>query len=160
MKDIKNFEGLYAVTEQGQVWSYKRNRFLKPYKTSSGYYQVKLQKDGQTKSLRVHRLVAEAFIENTENKPYVNHKDENPLNNNVDNLEWVTAKENNNYGNHNARVKATKQNMPQVYCAETDTVYKTAATAAKALGLITYSVNAVCKGNQRTTGGYHFKYIN
>ncbi|MDP3959930.1 MAG: NUMOD4 domain-containing protein [Pseudorhodobacter sp.] len=105
MKDIKGFEGLYAVTEDGQVWSYPkqnnrnlRGRWMKqqPHK---GYLSVHLKKDGKIFSKLVHRLVAETFIPNPENRPQVNHKHEdgNKARNLVDNLEWTTNKENSDH---------------------------------------------------------------
>ena len=70
-----------------------------------GYERVNLKKDGIEKTMQVHRLVALAFLPNPQNKPEVNHIDENKENNNVDNLEWVTSKENANYGTRNDKIK-------------------------------------------------------
>lgn len=107
MKDIQGYEGLYAITSCGKVWSYKSKRFLMPYKHYKGYLLVKLTKDGIRKAYTVHRLVAEAYIPNPENKEQVNHKDENKANNCVNNLEWMTNKENANYGTRNERISNT-----------------------------------------------------
>ena len=107
MQDIKGYEGIYAVTEDGQVWSYRRKKFLKPYDTGRGYKKVDLYLKGKREKRYIHRLVAEAFIPNPENKPQVNHKDENKDNNSVGNLEWMTSKENNNYGTAKQRRKET-----------------------------------------------------
>lgn len=104
-RDIKGYEGLYQVSDTGEVRSVdrvstgKRNRMLKgrvlsKTKTSTGYWKVELCKDGKATSSKVHRLVALAFIDNPENKPSINHIDNNPLNNNVCNLEWCTQAEN------------------------------------------------------------------
>lgn len=97
-KDVKGFEGRYKVSTDGQVTSYSRNKPLKGKVTTHGYLEVALS--NQTEGIRnvtyktVHRLIAESFIDNPDNLPQVNHKDGNKLNNNVDNLEWCTAKEN------------------------------------------------------------------
>ena len=105
MKDIKNYEGLYAVTSCGKVWSYKRKRFLKPKANKYGYLFVSLWKDNELKNFYVHRLVAEAYIPNPENLPQINHKDENKANNCLQNLEWCDAKYNANYGTRNEKFK-------------------------------------------------------
>ncbi|MGJ0317685.1 HNH endonuclease [Aliarcobacter cryaerophilus] len=91
MKFIEGYENKYSITSDGKVWSHIRNKFLK-YDLRDKYYAVKLGKFG--KKMSIHRLVALAFIPNLENKPYINHKDGNKLNNNVSNLEWCTAREN------------------------------------------------------------------
>jgi len=91
--EVEGYEGLYAVTRDGRVWSYRADRFLKPIK-GTDYYVVGLHKGGVQKSAHVHRLVAAAFCENTDAKIQVNHKDGDKLNNHADNLEWVTPSEN------------------------------------------------------------------
>ena len=104
-KEIAGYEGLYEVSETGLVRSLdrvcggKRKRrlkgvILKQTLTTTGYYKCELCKDGVAISKKVHRLVANAFIENPNNLPYVNHKDLNPLNNSVENLEWCTQLQN------------------------------------------------------------------
>lgn len=108
MKDIKGYEGLYAVTEDGQVWSYRSQKFLKPYnKSNHGYEKVNLYKDKVSTTYCVHRLVAETYLPNPNNYPCINHKDENKLNNHANNLEWCTYKYNNNYGTHNQKLSAS-----------------------------------------------------
>ena len=98
MKDIKGYEGLYGITSCGKVWSYYSKKFLKPKDNGNGYLQVILYKDKEKKSCYVHRLVADAYIPNTENLPQINHRDENKTNNCLQNLEWCDAKYNINYG--------------------------------------------------------------
>lgn len=115
-KNIKCYEGLYQVSNLGRIKSLSRTvhqynymakkdikitfkeKIRKPRMSKDGYYIINLNKDGKMTTYRVHRLVGEQFIENKENKPYINHKDGNKLNNNVDNLEWCTAKENSIHG--------------------------------------------------------------
>ena len=99
IKDIPGFEGLYAVTADGRVWSYpkrrssKNGRFLKPG-VRNGYHFVVLSGGMQKKSYSVHRIVAITFLPNPENKQEVNHKDGVKTNNHLSNLEWATSKEN------------------------------------------------------------------
>ena len=95
IKDIKGYEGYYKITKDGDVFSIRSNRFLKLNYKKNGYVYIELNVDGVAKTHRVHRLVAEVFIPNPENKPFVNHKDGVKSNNHIENLEWVTGTENN-----------------------------------------------------------------
>ena len=95
-KDIKYWEELYKVSNFGNVFSKYKNGNLKPRINNSGYYTVILCKNGEPKNKSIHRLVAEAFIPNPENKPYIDHiKHKEKLNNHVSNLRWSTPSENN-----------------------------------------------------------------
>ena len=94
MKDIKGYEGIYGITSCGKVWSYKSKRFLKPRTNYKGYLIVQLYKDGKMKSYRIHRLVAEAYIPNTDNLPQVDHIDNDRSHNYVNNLQWITNRDN------------------------------------------------------------------
>lgn len=98
IKEIKGYEGLYYIDNEGNVYS-KHSGWLKkltPYigGGGKGYNKVSLQKGGKRKTKYNHRLVAEAFIENPWEKPCVNHLDGDRYNNNKENLEWVTHQEN------------------------------------------------------------------
>ena len=96
-KDIAGYEGLYKVSNLGNIKSFRLNKegtILKPYKNQKGYCMLRLcNKEGQKLKL-VHRLVAEAFIPNPLNLKEINHKDENKENNTIDNLEWCDRKYN------------------------------------------------------------------
>lgn len=107
---INGYEGLYEVSSNGKVKSLKKGIFLKTETLPSGYLRVYLTKNKNSRHFMVHRLVAEAFIPNPDNLPQVNHKDEVKTNNSVDNLEWCTAKYNNNYGNRKERMINTNVN--------------------------------------------------
>jgi len=124
-KDIKNYEGLYQVSNLGNVKSVDRYVYAgdnsnhkyqhikeRNLKLSGGdkYIQVHLCKNGKIKAFLVHRLVAEAFIPNPDNLPCINHKDENPKNNQAENLEWCTYKYNNEY---NERIDKCKHKISQ-----------------------------------------------
>lgn len=104
-----DYTGLYKVSNTGKIYSVKAGRCLSPSPAGQGkYLRVGLWKNGEKISCYVHVLVATMFIENPDNLPQVNHKDENNKNNDADNLEWCTAEYNINYGNHNRRVSQTR----------------------------------------------------
>ena len=154
--DIAGYDGLYAITNDGKVWSYRKNIFLKPYLTR-GYLKVCLYKDKAEKQVLVHRLVAEAFLPNPQNLPQINHKDENKKNNCVDNLEWCDAKYNINYGERNRKI--ARSHCKKVYCVELDKVFESAKSAAIELNLFDSNIAKCCKSKYKTTGGYHWKYF-
>lgn len=117
-RTIFGYEGLYEVSSYGRVRSLDRyvvdslgnrrfykGKVLSPIKDKVGYLSVKLQEGNKH---NIHRLVAQAFIENPDNLPQVNHKDEDKSNNRVDNLEWCDSKYNNNYGTRIERFINTK----------------------------------------------------
>lgn len=109
-KDVEEYKGLYQVSNRGRVKRlaqpknpFRRDeRILKSHIHTKGYEKVSFVRNGTQKIFYVHRLVAQAFIPNPNNYPQVNHKDENKLNNNVENLEWCTNRYNCNYGNQHA----------------------------------------------------------
>ena len=156
MKDIKDYEGEYAITRDGKVWSYKSNKFLKHMLDKEGYHKVNLYKDKKMKTFRIHRLVAQAFIPNPKGLPQVNHIDEDKSNNYVENLEWCDAKYNMNYGTRTER--AAKKLSKPVYCIELDRVFDGSRQAARELDLHNSNIISCCKGRYKTTGGYHWKY--
>lgn len=176
-KDIEGYEGLYQVSNLGRIKSLVRVRnnydinttlFTKivvPEKirklqlTKDGYYRVGLTKNKKQTYFQVHRLVAKAFIPNPENKPQVNHKDENKLNNRIDNLEWCISKYNANYGTRNERLR--KKLCKRVKCVETGVVYGSLISASKATGVNIGNLSSVCHNRvgYETTGGYHWELI-
>ena len=109
MRDIPEYENLYAATEDGRIFSYKTNKFLKPCKDKDGYLVVGLYKEGTRKICKVHRLVLLTYLPNPGNLPQVNHIDQCKANNALSNLEWCNAAYNVNYS------KAKK-----VLCIETN----------------------------------------
>lgn len=125
-KDISGYEGIYQVSNLGRVKSLDREishlnrwgsmqsqkirgRILTAKASHDNYMDVVLCKGGRSETKLVHRLVAIAFIPNPDNLPQVNHKDENPRNNAVTNLEWCTAEYNSNYGNRNAKLSCSQK---------------------------------------------------
>lgn len=156
MKDIKGYEGIYAITSCGKVWSYRRKIFLKPGTDRGGYSFVILSLNKVRKAYRVHRLVAEAYLDNPNLLPQVNHKDENKLHNYVNNLEWCDMNYNNNYGTHNDKVRTALS--VSVYCVELDKVFEGARLAGRELNINNAHIIACCKGKLKTAGGYHWEY--
>lgn len=152
MKDIKNYEGLYAVTEDGKVWSYKNSRWLSPL-NNRGYLRVQLCKEGKVTSYSIHRLVAAAYLPNPEGLPQVNHKDEDKTNNSVANLEWCSAEYNNSYGTHLARLRKS------VYCVELDRSFESLADAAQTVNIAYCGISNCLSGRRKTAGGYHWRYV-
>ena len=159
-KDVKGYEGVYQVSNFGRVKRVTTGRILKGGKDKYGYLIVNLYKNSVGSIKTIHRLVAEAFIPNPENKPQVNHVDENKTNNSLDNLEWMTAKENTNHGTRNER-SGKSQSIPiiatNLKTGESMEFYGS-NECARQLGLHQASITKVLKGRLRQTGGYTFKY--
>lgn len=156
MRDIPGYEGLYAATSCGRIWSYKKQRFLKPFGDGHGYLKVDLFKDGIKKHCRVHRLIALTYLPNPENKPCINHIDENKTNNALPNLEWCTHEENNNHGSHNE--KLSKAHQKKVICIETQEIFESVKEAAKAVDIDPSNISAACNGKHKTSAGYHWRH--
>ena len=152
-KDIENYEGLYQISNFGNIK--RNNKILKPFKNTNGYYQIVLYKECKKKHCLVHKLVANAFIENKNNYKYINHKDENKLNNNINNLEWCTAKYNCNYGTRNERLSSP------VLCVELNKKFKSIKEASKLLNVQQAHISKCClnKKHHNTAGGYHWRYV-
>ena len=137
-------------------------RILKPQKDTSGYLKVALYKDGHAKRLFVHRLVADAFIQNPNNLETVNHKDEVKTNNVASNLEWMSQKDNNNYGTRNKRVAESLSNQVQMFDKATGELLATFPSTheAERVTRIAYqSISSCCLGKRKSAGGYVWKYF-
>ena len=161
-KDVIGYEGLYKVSNCGKVKSLHyegtdRIQELKPSDNGRGYMHIQLSKNGKVSTVYIHRLVAEAFIENPLNLPEVNHIDENTSHNEVSNLEWCDKEYNCNYGNHNKNISKSK-GYP-VLCLETGITYAGTNDAYRKTGISFQNISLVCKGKRQTAGGYHWKYI-
>lgn len=159
-KDIEDYEGLYQVSNLGRVKRVESDRVLKKFKYTGGYLKVTLSKNGVKSNHKIHRLVAQAFIPNPDNKPQVNHIDEDKTNNRVDNLEWSTATENANHGTRTERMAKTRS-IPilatNIKTGEVEEFYG-ARECGRQLGLNQGHITSVLKGRRRQTGGYTFKY--
>ena len=164
-KDIKGYEGIYQISNKGRVKSLNYNRTGKEKiregtVDNTGYKIISLSKNGKEKKYSIHRLVAQAFLPNPDNLPVVNHKDENKLNNNVENLEWCTHKYNCNYGTRNERT--SKKNRKKIICVETGEIFIGTQDVIDRMfggkGRPSNITNQL-KGRNKSAYKYHFKYI-
>ena len=149
----------YSISSSGKVKNNSTNYQLKGAITA-GYYTVRLSIEPNIgKHFRIHRLVAEAFIPNPNNKEYVNHIDGNKTNNNVDNLEWVTPSENSNHAyslglrNPNREKPVNQYNLEGIYMM----TFESMNEAERQTGVSQSKITEVCKGARRTAGDYQWR---
>lgn len=194
--DIQGFEGIYMVNDKGEIKSLERiiplNRFggttrrikerkILPVISSSGYFMVGLHKNGNTVMSLVHQLVARAFLENISNKPCVNHKNGDKLDNRIENLEWCSYSENIRhafsvlkrkagkqghtkekcwlYGRKGENHPAYKKKAKKVKCDTLDLYFDSTIIAAQQLGLHQSEVSSICRGEHIHKKGLTFRYI-
>ena len=159
----------YMISDDGKVRRVGSDKDCSMRKRN-GYLSVDLYADGERKTKRVHRLVAEAFIPNLNNKSEVNHKDGNKLNNNVDNLEWVTTKENIRHAWANGLMRPSYSMLGRknpnsgrkgrpFRIVETGEVFNTLKECEEAIDGNNRHINDCLRGRQKSHRGYHFKYI-
>ena len=169
-KNIKGYEGLYQVSNMGRVKSLERKdslgrivkeRVLKTAPNAQGYPIVSLCAGGRQKIFKVHRLVCQAFHKNPENKPCVNHIDENKTNNCASNLEWCTYAENNSHGTHNERVAKARSKPVGQYTRYGDLVkvWPSTQEAERQAGFNHGNISEVANGNRKTAHGFIWKYV-
>lgn len=173
-KDVIGLEGIFQVSNMGRIRSLDKyakvcgggkrlvkGRILKPTKLKNGYYEAQFHHKGERIIYLLHRLVAIHFIDNPLNLPEVNHKDENPQNNNVENLEWCTSKYNANYGTRNIRMMENREFVSVIQLDKGGNLIKQwdkMSDACRETGADISSMIRVCKGKQDTCVGYKWKY--
>lgn len=181
-KDIPGFEGIYQASTKGRIKSLDRTvhfiyngkektkffkgKILNFRIGNTGYYRIKLCKNGTAKYCFVHRLVASTFLDNPYNLPQVNHKDGNRLNNNIDNLEWVTMSENVRHAyntglNHGLRGDLSPHKRAVLQYDKDGNFIKRwscYADAARSLNCAHSNIYAVCSHKKKTCAGFIWKY--
>ena len=182
-RDIKGYEGLYEVSNLGQIKSLDRykytkgrygimktkikGRLLKPCLNHDGYEEIVLSKDGKSKMYRLHRIVAETFINNFDNKNQVNHKNGNKLDNKVQNLEWCNCKDNIHHALKNNLMKPAKGKEHYMakevgkYNENNQLIekYDTIVQAGKLNKISDTNIIHCLKGRTKKAGGYKWKYM-
>lgn len=173
-KDIEGYEGLYQVSNMGRVKSLERKakngmrikERIKKVKLRKGYYALELSDvNGNKKTYNVHRLVAQAFLPNPDNLQCINHRDENTLNNMVDNLEWCTHKYNVNYGtcierrskkciNGKRARKINQLTLDREFIRE----WASAREVQRQLGFSQAHISKCCNGKYRQSYGFIWEY--
>lgn len=165
-KDISGYEGLYQVSDKGRVKSlhYGKERILKQINLK-WYNRACLSKDGKMNLFLVHRLVAEAFLPNPNNFNLINHKDENPSNNNIENLEWCNYEYNNNYGTRNKRISKSNTNgklSKNIIQYSLDGTFikewSSMSQITRELGFYHGGISACCRGVYNKAYGYIWKF--
>ena len=173
-KDIKGYEGMYQVSNLGRVKSIrskdsigrKRKLGLLSLQIHQGYVNTRLMKNGIRKTVRIHRLVAQAFLKRVNGKPEINHIDGNKENNNVKNLEWVSRSENVKHAYNNGLIKQTSKRrndyrskpIMQILNNEIINEFPSAMEASRKLGFPQGNISRCCRGKQKTAYGYLWKY--
>lgn len=166
-KDIKGYESLYQVSNEGRVRSIRNQKLMKPKTDKKGYKVIQFSVNGERRTFKVNRLVAQAFIENPNNLPCTNHKDCNPTNNRVENLEWCDYIYNNHYANRVEKASIKMVNNPKIsrevykYTLDGDLIakYPSANEAQRDMGINrSRGVSMCCRGIIPTYKGYKWSY--
>ena len=147
----------YTISEDGEIRNSK-GKIIKGEISNTGYRRVSLSNnDVKHKKMSVHRLVAETYIPNPHNYPEVNHKNENKLDNNVNNLEWCSTLDNLNHSH--VIEKASVAQFRKVKCVTTGKIYNSIKEASDELGLYHSNIVACCNGRRATCGGLEWEYV-
>ena len=156
-KDVPGCDGFYQVSNFGRIKSLKSNIILKPQKEKNGYLRFKLKFGTKFKSVLAHRIVAMAFIPNPENKPQIDHKDGNRINNKADNLCWVTQTENvNNPITRKTFVNKFAFQVIQLKNNEVIEMFDSVTKASKKTNISAHNILQCIKGKKEIAGGYNW----
>lgn len=157
-KPVNGYEGIYSVSDKGRIKRDSTDKILKAGLDKGGYNIVSLSKYNKSHTEKVHRLVAKAFIENIDDLPAVNHKDENKTNNNVENLEWCTFRYNSAYSRN--LEKANSVTKKPIVCIKENSYefFMSVADASKSLGISRSAISNCLTGRVETAGGFQWDY--
>lgn len=187
-KDINNYENLYKVSNLGNIFSIKNNKLLSLWKDKDGYLRCNLKHNKKIKQATVHRLVAETFISNPENKLQINHKNGIRNDNRVENLEWCTCLENQQHKYNVLGYKPSKENINKMIDGQkrynqrpeikekkskeakekfskkiiditSGIIYDSQRDAAKKIGISQGNISMVCNGIKNNICGHIFRFI-
>jgi hypothetical protein len=170
-KDVVGFEGLYIVNCHGEIRSVDhyvkcntgtrlvRGKTLKPCDRGNGYPFVTMGKDGKQYNMSIHRVIAIAFLPNPDRLPEVNHKDTDPSNYDLSNLEWCDRTYNNNYANRAYKVaQMKKKEIEQIKNGVVVKVWNSLSAIGRECGISTGNISECCNGRRNTAGGYMWKF--
>lgn len=173
-RDVAGYEGRYQVSSMGRVKSlerkfinkigrerYVKECFLKPGADRGGYLRVGLCDGEKRKTFKVHRLVCEAFHENPDNKPQVNHINEIKTDNRASNLEWATARENSNFGTRNERLGKAQSKPVGQYTLDGDLIkaWQSTNEVQRQTGFSQGNISLAANGKYKQAYGYIWKYV-
>lgn len=147
------FKEKYSVTNDGLVWSNMRDKFLRTQKDKDGYKTIVLRINGKATYNFIHRLVAEAFVQNYNSLTYVNHKNGVKSDNRAVNLEWITKKDNNEHAFENGLHVNPKQSL---FCISTNEYFESQMEASRKLKISQSHISAHLLGKRSTADGYVF----
>ena len=166
-KDIEGFEGLYQISNMGNVKSLNyhrtgKERIMKGRKDKDGYLLAHLSKDGKAKNYQIHRLVAIAFIPNPDNLPVINHKNEIKSDNRVSNLEWCSYSYNNSYNDKGKKI-GEKLSKPVLAIHKINGLileFSSTMEAERETGINNGSIIQCCQGKRNSAGDFYWMYKN
>ena len=164
-KEVYGFDVLYEISNMGRLRTkhdshkgYQKDyKYLTPTDNGNGYLRVNIKRKSKQTTVYIHKLVAEAFIDNPQGYCEVNHKDENKTNNNVSNLEWISHIDNCNYGTRNERVALKHGRF--VRCNEKNIIYASIQKAAEDTGVVITAISNCLNGRSKTCAGYTWSYV-
>lgn len=167
MIPITNYEKYYSAMEDGHIYSHRQKRVLKGIQNPvTKYYQITLRDDGKIQREYVHRLIAEAFIPNPDNKPCIDHINGDRTDNRVENLRWATQKENSNNPITTKRMSNAKKGRPAhnkkpiIQCnmeGEPIMIYESLCEAAEITGTKRTDISTCLIGRQKSANGFKWR---